>query len=94
VARCDTTRNHDKSRDSRVAPVRGTLNTKHLPNYVVLHNLVVQKIIVSFQCVIVDKIFVVCNFRSVSILQTVQCRKVGWQMNDELRRVWKEAVVT
>jgi hypothetical protein len=90
VARCDTTRNQDKSCDSRNAPVLGTFNTEHLPKCVVLHNWKVVK----FHCVIVDTIFLVGYFRTVSLSQTVQYRMVGWQMNDELRRVLKEEVVT
>jgi hypothetical protein len=55
VARCDTARNDDKSRDSRNAPVLGTHSTENVPKCVVLHNFEVKKIISSFHCAIVDK---------------------------------------
>jgi hypothetical protein len=37
VARCDTTRNHDKSRDPRNVPVLETHSSEHLPKCVVLY---------------------------------------------------------
>jgi hypothetical protein len=66
VARCDATRYHEKSRDSRNAPVIETHSTEHLPKRVVLDDWEVQQMNVPFgNCfhyATVDKILIMGCF--------------------------------